>query len=427
MGLRTRAHLESRISRPLELLLACVVVIMIGYGVTLTVLPYYAERIHGLAGSDQRLLALHVGLLTSVYALAQLVTSPFLGRIGDRVGRRPLLLLGLLGMGVTQVVFGLVTSLMALYALRILGGIATASVLVSATAYVADSTSDQDRSRGMAWFGTAVSLGLVAGPLLGGLLSRPGMAVWVGGVVIDGYSLPFFVAGLLALGIFLVAWRALPESLHPRRVRSPHAVEDGFLVVPRLGILLSFVTAAQFGLALFEGSFVLYSQSRLGLDSGRASLAFFVCGSVMAVLQALVVVPLSRVVAPLAQVALGFTVMGAGMIALAATRDFPLVLVSIGVLALGTALVTPNLSALVSLRSLHKTGTALGLKSSASSLGQFMGPLTGAVLLGWRPESPFLLGGALLGGLGIAIASIFQMRKPHRDTSSSVPVAQDKR
>ena len=266
MAVQTRADLEARTTRPLELLLACVVVIMIGYGVMLTVLPYYAERIHGLAGSDERLLAFHVGLLTSVYALAQLVTSPFLGRLADRVGRRPLLLLGLAVVGANQAFFGLVTSLTALYALRILGGIAAASVLVAATAYVADSTSDRDRSRGMAWFGTAVSLGLVAGPVLGGLLSRPGLSVRVEGIAVDGYSLPFFVAGLLALGIFLFAWRALPESMHPRRAvepRSSKALDEGFPVVPRLGILLSLVTAAQFGLALFEGSFILYSQGRL--------------------------------------------------------------------------------------------------------------------------------------------------------------------
>lgn len=139
----------------------------------------------------------------------------------------------------------------------------------------------------------------------------------------------------------------------------------------------------------------------------------------MAVLQALVVVPLSKVVASLTQVALGFALMGVGMVGLTTTREFGLVLAMIGVLALGTALVTPNLSALVSLRSLHKTGTALGLKSSASSRGQFMGPLIGAVLLGWRPASPFVVGGALLGGLGVAIAGSFPMWHRKRETGPS--------
>ncbi len=147
---------------------------MIGYGITVPVLPYYAERIHGLAGVSQQVIALHVGILTSVYALAQLIASPFIGRLGDRVGRRPVLLAGLAGMAVTQVAFALTSSLPLLYALRVLSGLATAGLLVAAGASVADLTSEADRVRGMAWFGTAVSLGFVAGPVLGGFLSRPG-------------------------------------------------------------------------------------------------------------------------------------------------------------------------------------------------------------------------------------------------------------
>ena len=405
-------HLGKQISRPLELLFACIFVIMIGYGVTLTVLPYYAERIHGLAGTDQRVVSFHIGLLTSVYALAQLVVSPFIGRIGDRVGRRPLLLFGLAAMAATQGIFGLVTSLGPLYVLRILAGIATAGILVSASAYVADSTSKRDRSRGMAWFGTAVSLGFVAGPLLGGLLSRPGFSIAVGGASIDGYAIPFLFSGLLAVIILIVAWWGLPESIgvHPPEPESRAVDEHDGRATPSLGILLSLVTAAQFGLALFEGVFVLYAQGRLGLQAGQASLAFMVCGSVMAVSQVALVVPLAKVVAPLLQVAIGFILMGGGIFALITTGNFPLLLVMIGVLALGTALVTPNLSALVSLRSRYRTGKALGLNSSASSLGQFIGPLLGVILLGWQAASPFVLSGVVLGAVGIAIAISYPMR-----------------
>jgi DHA1 family multidrug resistance protein-like MFS transporter len=403
-----------QISRPLELLFACLLVVMIGYGITFTVLPFYAERIHGLTGIDQQAVAFHIGLLTSVYALAQLVASPVVGRLGDRIGRRPILLGGLAGMAVTQGVFGLTSSLAALYAIRVLAGVATAGALVTASAYVADLTSVRDRSRGMAGFGTAVSLGLVGGPLLGGVLSRPGFSFGAGWLRVDGYSLPFLVAGLLALGVLIVAWRGLPES----QAAEP-AVSDGELETadahatqawPGLGLLLSLVTASQFGLALFEGTFVLYARDRIGLVPEQASLAFMVCGLVMAVLQLLVVGSLARVVPPLIQVAAGFALMGAGVFALVTTRVFPVLLALIAVLALGTALVVPNLSALVSERSHRRAGAALGLKGSASSLGQFVGPLLGGILLGWRASSPFVVGGVLLLAVGLAVGLSYPMR-----------------
>ncbi|MGD9793902.1 MAG: MFS transporter [Acidimicrobiia bacterium] len=199
------------------MLFASVFVVMTGYGITLTVLPYYAERVHGLSGIDRKTVTFHVGLLTSVYAFAQLIASPIVGRIGDRIGRRPVLLAGLAGMAVTQATFGFVPQLWALYGLRILGGIATSGMLVAATTYVADTTADGERTRGMAWFGTAVSLGLVAGPALGGVLSRPGLSIGRGAWRLDGYSLPFLVAGALAFAVLVAALRGLPESMMSSR------------------------------------------------------------------------------------------------------------------------------------------------------------------------------------------------------------------
>lgn len=408
--------LRGRISRPLELLFACLVVVMVGYGITLTVLPFYAERIHGLAGIDQRAVAFHIGLLTSVYALAQLVASPLVGRLGDRIGRRPILLGGLAGMAATQAAFGMTSSLAALYAVRVIAGVSTAGAIVAASAYVADLTSVRDRSRGMAGFGTAVSLGLVGGPVLGGVLSRPGLLFTIGWVRVDGYSLPFLVAGLLAMAVFVVSWRGLPESRPEESVapgRETHTAGGRANEVGAglgLLLLLSLVTASQFGLALFEGTFVLYARGRLGLVPEQASLAFLVCGFVMAVLQLLVVGSLARLVPQLVQVAAGFALMGVGVFALVTTRAFPLVLALIGVLAVGTALVIPNLSALVSSGSFGRAGAALGLKSSASSLGQFAGPLIGGILLGWQASSPFVVGGVLLLAIGLAVGLSYPRR-----------------
>lgn len=130
-------------------------------------------------------------------------------------------------------------------------------MLVASTAYVADDTSDDDRARGMAWFGTAVSLGLVAGPALGGVLSRPGFSLGSGSLRLDGYSLPFVAAGVLALGVLVAARRRLPESLATTGAAA--AGGDPFEKLPRtsarpgLRALLGLVVASQFGLPCSRG------------------------------------------------------------------------------------------------------------------------------------------------------------------------------
>ena len=155
---RDTTGVDLRGNGPLRALLLCVFVVMIGYGVALTVLSVYTERIHGLNGASNRLVAFHLGVLTSAFALAQLVAGPAVGRLGDRVGRRPLILAGLVGVGVTEAAFAFTSSLWWLYALRVAGGLAASLLTVGALAAIADQTSAENRAQGMAWFGTAVSL-----------------------------------------------------------------------------------------------------------------------------------------------------------------------------------------------------------------------------------------------------------------------------
>jgi len=156
----------------LFVLLACVFVVMIGFGITLPVLPFYVERLAVEGGASRQTIVLHVGLLTGVYPLVQLIFAPLWGRWSDRIGRRPIVLVGIAGYVLAQVLFGLANSLWLLYAARTIGGILSSATLPVAAASVTDMTTEEERSRGMAWLGTAVSLGVVVGPALGGMLSR---------------------------------------------------------------------------------------------------------------------------------------------------------------------------------------------------------------------------------------------------------------
>lgn len=207
-------------------LLGCLLVATIGFGITLPVLPFYTERFAlrrtdaGWLGS----LGVQVGLLTAVYPLLQLIAAPFWGRLSDRVGRRPILMVGMAGAAASYALFGFSTSLAMLYVARAIGGVLSSAIFPAAAAYVADSTSDQLRSRGMAWLGTASSLGAVLGPALGGTLARTGWEFRTasGSVLISSFAVPFLAAALLALLalVSVVAW--LPESLS-RGVNSPRA------------------------------------------------------------------------------------------------------------------------------------------------------------------------------------------------------------
>lgn len=392
----------------MRVLYACLFVVMVGYGSTLIVLPYHVQRIDALAGASPATVAFQVGLLTGIYALAQLLAGPLVGRLADVLGHRRTLIGGLGGLAATQAAFGLTVSLPLLYALRFFGGVAAAALIVAATAYVTDRTSRHDRTRGMAWFGTSVSLGLIAGPAMAGLLSRPGIDIGTGTFRIDGYSIPFLFSAALTVTTLGYARRRLAPAASRQDVAPDGTVEGNAPSneVPPLRALLGLVTAAQYGLAIFEGTFVLYARNRLSLTAGQTSMAFVVCGAVMAVLQVPASGLLAKIAPPLSQVAIGFALMGAGITALLTTTSFPLVLAMVAVLAAGAALVIPNLSALVSIGSRQSTGVALGWKSSAGSLGQFLGPVVGGSLIARHQDLPFLLAGGLLLAVsaGVAIA-----------------------
>ena len=119
----------------LFVLLACLFVVNIGFGITLPVLPFYTERLALAEGASRNSVGLHVGLLTSIYALMQLLFAPIWGRLSDRVGRKPLLLLGITGYAIAQVLFGLASNLWLLYVARIVGGILSSATLPAAAAY----------------------------------------------------------------------------------------------------------------------------------------------------------------------------------------------------------------------------------------------------------------------------------------------------
>lgn len=396
----------------LLVLFFCLFLVMIGFGITLPVFPFYAERLARAGGASQGETAVHVGLLTGLYALMQFLFAPLWGRWSDRVGRKPLVLIGIAGYAIAQALFGLANSLWLFYGARIIGGVLSSAMFPAVMAYVADATTEDERSRGMAWEGTAASLGVVFGPALGGLLARSDLQLRMGSdrLTIPAFSVPFFAAALLALLTLPVVIRWLPESLPSSsalRPEKPSANKWRDLGI-QLWPLLALALAAQFGLAMFEATFALHAREMLGYGPAGVGAVFMVCGSVMAIFQGGAVGYLAPRMSTGHQIAVGFVLMGIDLAVLLFTRSTPLVLTIVGLLALGMALITPNLTALTSKGQKQQTGAALGLRNAANSLGQAAGPVLGGLVFALDMRAAYSITGAFLVAIGIIYGSAVQ-------------------
>jgi DHA1 family multidrug resistance protein-like MFS transporter len=396
----------------LLVLLGCVLVATIGFGVTLPVMPFYAERFAlrrpnaGWFGS----VAVQVALLTAVYPLLQLLVAPLWGYLSDRIGRRRVLVAGIVGAGASYVLFAFATSLSMLYVARAVGGLLSSAIYPAAAAYVADSTTDAERSRGMAWLGTASSLGAILGPALGGVLARTGWEFGTAGngLVISSFAIPFLAAAALAVVALASAMVWLPES-HPgdAKVRvtpmpgviHPNGVAGTIPQTP-LQALLALSLAGEFGLAMFEVTFALFAKRMWNYGPSQVGAAFMVCGVVMSVAQLGIASRFAKRVGALRQIAVGFALLGLGLGALGLSWGTATVAISIASIAFGVALISPNAAALISLRGVAGTGAALGAQSTANGLGQTGGTLLGGLLFAWEMHGPFALGFVALLSIG---------------------------
>ena len=393
----------------LFVLLSCLFVATIGFGITLPVLPFYAERFALLrqeGGADGWLggVNVQVGLLTAVYPLLQLVVAPLWGRMSDSFGRRRLLLVGIAGAAASYVLFAAATSLLMLYVARALGGVLSSAIFPAASAYVADSTTQTKRGRGMAWLGTASSLGAVVGPALGGALARTGWELRTsnGALLVSSFSIPFLAAAVLALAAMLGVLTWLPES---RRAMpgpndaGPASIEARAVLRSLLGLSL----AAQFGLALFETTFALFAKQMWSYGPVQVGAAFMVCGLVMSVAQLAVASEFAARVGPWPQVAVGFGLVGASLAMLVSSHGSAVVLSMVATLALGVALVAPNVATLITLRVGSRTGAALGVQATANGIGQTGGAALGGMLLAWNMHAPFFVAATLFVAIGVAV------------------------
>ena len=379
---------------PLAIVFATVFLDLVGFGIVIPLLPLYAQRFG--AGP------VTVAWLLAVYSLMQFLFAPWWGRVSDRVGRRPVLLLGLFGSATSYLAFGLAGSLAVLFAARALGGFAGANIGV-AQAYVADLTRPEERARGMGMVGAAFALGFIFGPAIGGLLSHFGTAA------------PFLGAAAVTFANALLALARLPESLPPER-RSAHPRGFGVLArirallgadtPPRLRRIYAAVFVATVAFAAMEATFSLWADARWHLSRQGISYLFVFIGVVGAITQGGIVGRLAPRIGVGRTAAGGIVLIALGMAGLALAPSIPLLLPPLALIALGHGTASPSLSTLVSHQGgPGEQGRLLGINQSLSALGRVVGPVWGGLALAHLGlGAPFLTGAAIAAGAAALLA-----------------------
>jgi DHA1 family multidrug resistance protein-like MFS transporter len=384
-------------NKNIAVLLVGLFLVMVGFGITLPVLPFYIKNLSKAQGISSQNVWLHVGLITGIYPFMQFLLSPYLGTLSDRVGRRPLILYGLAGYSISMFLFSISGSILLLYIFRLSAGIFSAAFFIAASAYVADNTSEEKRGGGMSLLVSVASLGVVAGPLIGNLFSKADITI--GQLTIDKYSLPFSLSAIVVLLVWGFLFFSLKESYNSRH----HEINDTrqrekksvFIILKSIKksfvLLLYFSFISQLSLAMFEGTFALHSQRLFQFGVKQMGFVFIVCGSVMGLLQ---LGPVSRLIKWKGERALlpyGLLILGIGMSLLMLSSEIGFILFFVSIVSAGMAILTPSLASLVTIESGENYGTSLGIYSSVNSLGQMLGVIIGSVMMIWFDHLPYFI------------------------------------
>jgi DHA1 family tetracycline resistance protein-like MFS transporter len=365
-----------------------VLVDLIGFGLVIPLLPFYALR---FAASPQQ-----VTVLLAVYSLMQLFTAPLWGRLSDRVGRRPVLIVSMAASVLAYLWIGSATALWMLFAARSLAG-ACAGNIAAAQAYIADITKPEDRAKGMGLIGAAFGLGFIIGPALGGVLAGNNP------VTADVQTPAWLAAGLSFLALCGVLG-LLPESLSAaqRRDRPPSRSRLAaiFDVLRRPGlsrlIVIFFIVILAF--AGMESTFALWAIGQFGWGPRQVGYVFSYVGILSALLQGGLIGRLAGMFGEERLLVCGLALIGAGLLAMPFARDVPVLAAAVTALALGMGLTQPSLTSLISRRAgREEQGEVMGVSQSAGSFSRVLGPAVAGFLFGeFGRNAAFFWGAALI-------------------------------
>ena len=363
---------------------------LLGFGLILPLLPFYAMRF-GAHGKQ-------IGLLFACFSIAQLIGAPILGRLSDRVGRRPVLIVCLLGSTLSLLATGLTDTLYTLMAARAFAGLFGGSI-ATAQAYVADVTLPTERTKYMGLVGASIGMGFVFGPFVGAELSR-----W-------GFSTAAFVAAALSAANLLLALFALRESLPPsargksQRVPLSVASLKAALSRPVVGPLLLITMLSTLAFVAMESTFALFAKQRYGFSEQTMGRLFAAIGVVIAIVQGGFIGPLAKRFGEVAIGTAGFVILTIGFFAIPWMPSRGLTMAALLLVAIGQGLLAPSLSTLLSrAASATEQGGTLGFSQSLSSMSRAIGPLLAGALFDWFPPLPYAMAAVITAAMAVFLS-----------------------
>lgn len=373
----------SEANRPLLIIFLTILVNLIGFGIIIPLLPFYAETF----GASP----LTIGLLFATFSIAQLVASPVLGAWSDKWGRRPVLIFSLIGTVISFVMLAMAQSLPMLFAARMVDGLSGGNI-TTARAYIGDISTDENRAKMFGVLGAAFGLGFIIGPALGGLFAQ------------ISYTAPIWAAAAITVVAAVLAWLWLPETVH--RVDavsgSPWKALRDLSGRPGLRLLFTIDFLYWGSFAVYQTTFALFGARRFGFDATHTGYLLASFASLGVIVQLGMVGPIVKRLGEKRALEIGLIFAAVGWGGSALTYSLPIFIAMLVPGAIGVGLCNPSLNSLVSgAGGKHEQGRVQGAAGGLESLGRTIGPVWGNGALQWLGEGA-AYGSAALVLLGTA-------------------------
>ncbi|MEH6942425.1 MFS transporter [Bacillus sp. JJ722] len=375
----------------LPILFLVMFLVMVGFGIIIPVLPFLAEKV---GGSPTEL-----GLLMAVYSLMQLFFAPIWGRVSDRIGRKPVMMIGIAGLAASFFIMATADSLWVLFVARIVGGVLSAANMPTAMAYVADITTPEDRGKGMGIIGAATGLGFVFGPAIGGIFSKSSL------------NMPFYVAGISCVFTLLLVAILLKESLtKENRVLQANKKEPMWKAFQGpLSIMFVLQLIITLSLAGLETTFAYFAAKKAAIDTVQLGYIFMIMGLGSAMVQGGLAGKMTKKYGEGAVIRVGIIVSAIGFILILFSSNFWTSAVFLTIFGLGNGVIRPAISALLTKNSNSGHGNVTGLLSSFDSLGRIIGPPLGGLLFSVSIGLPYI-SGAILSIIALLLYQLYHMK-----------------
>jgi MFS family permease len=375
------------VRKSLWILMSVAFVDMLGFAMIFPLLPFYALRLGGQAWI--------VGPLVASFSVAQLASAPLWGRVSDRYGRRPVMLIGLASAGLAYLIFGFASTIWLLFASRVVQGLGGGTTGV-VQAYVSDATDPAQRARGLGWLSASTNAGVMIGPAIGSLASHWGPAA------------PGIVAsGLCALNV-LFAWAYLPESRPAGARGAKTSIRAALLRVVRHPAApqprLIWIYAVGMGaFASLSAVVALYLKFRFGITAQTIGYFFLYMGALSVVLRAVIIGWLVDRFGETRVMRAGTVTLALGMLLYPLPHSIPVMALVLALVPIGTALLFPAVTALVSHETEpHEVGQTMGVQQAFGGIARVVGPLWAtAVFQLAGPSVPFFVAAGIVGVTGL--------------------------